>query len=89
MVPAPRGMRAVGDGAVRSVLRRLVGAETGVSGEEGVEEDADVTGVMGFICRPLDPDEPEMVGGVVVMIRGAGFGDGCGMERTFSRWAWR
>jgi hypothetical protein len=53
MVPAPRGMRAVGDGlgVDRTELERLV-CMLGVAGDVGerVED-----GEMGFIRRPLRP----------------------------------
>lgn len=44
MVPAPSGMRAVGDGARR---------EAGVVGEATDPEDP--VGVMGFMCKPDMP----------------------------------
>lgn len=53
MVPAPRGMRAVGDGLVLdfSELERLA-SMLGVAGDVG-KSVAD--GEMGFILRPLGP----------------------------------
>lgn len=75
IVPAPRGMRAVGEGAALSLLRRFVDVDTGVCGEGGVDEATEVTGVTGFMCRPLRPDGPGFLGGVGVAVREMGVWD--------------
>jgi hypothetical protein len=89
-VPAPSGIRAVGDGAVRSLFDRTRFKEAGVPGCEAVGEPTDVVGVMGFIRRPLMMAGAGTAGCIGVSDLGAGFGDrGGGGGRTFSRCAAR
>jgi hypothetical protein len=97
IVPAPSGIRAVGDGdaAERPLLERTTVSWTGVggAGETGRE---DAIGDTGFICSPLKTEGCKRTGwgdaaGVVAAGVAAGIAAGTGIageeERTFSRCA--
>jgi hypothetical protein len=75
IVPAPSGMRAVGDGAARLVI------EPGVPGCDAVVgEPTDATGVTGFIRRPLMQAGAGTTGFAEVAEGGGGAGDFGGGE---------
>jgi hypothetical protein len=99
IVPAPSGIRAVGDGdaAERPLLERTTVSWTGVGGAGEAGGD-DAIGDTGFICSPLKTEGCKRTGwavaaGVVATGVAAGVAAGTGIageeERTFSRCACR
>ena len=88
IVPAPSGMRAVGDGDARPLFDRArLATDTGVAGCDAVVgEPTDATGVTGFIRSQLMHAGAGTTGCVGVAKRGGGFGDfGGGEGSNFSR----
>ena len=94
IVPAPSGIRAVGDGdaAERPLLERTMVIWTGVGGAGEAGGEATI-GDTGFICSPLKTEGCRNTGWEVVVAAATGAATGAGLAgaegRTFSRCACR